>query len=133
MSGLPPLFEAEWADPDHFELYESVEALAQRAGWEAVLTEAMGILADAGSRRFWHQAICVVYWSSPDHLGAFMADHPMDCVARLYLCLERHPELDENLIWSIACRLKGVDYLSSWNPLLDRDVVARMAVMSLAK
>ncbi|QWF17856.1 hypothetical protein [Lysobacter capsici] len=133
MTRLLPLFEAELADPDNFELYEAVEELVQPTNWEPVLAEAMRVLASSGLRRFWHQAMCVVFWSSHGEVRIPPGGDALDCVARLYLCLERDPGLDENLVWSIAHQLKGVGYLSAWNPLLDREVVMRMAVMRMAQ
>lgn len=133
MTGLLPLFEAEMADPDHFELIEAVDELVSHIGWAFVQAEAMQILASSELLRFWHQAMCVVFWSSSSEVRIPPCGDAMDCVARLYLCLERDRRLDENLVWSIAHQLKGVSYLSAWNPLLDREVVMRMAAMRLTR
>lgn len=132
MDALLPLLEAELADPDGFELYDAVQALVERIGWPTPLAEAMAILADDGLRGFWHQAMPVVFWAQArDETRIPPGGDALDCIARLYVCLEREPKLDENLAWSIASRLKGVSYLSDWNPLLDRQVCLRMASMRL--
>lgn len=135
MSELLRLFGAERTDPDRFELDEAVGEWAQRSGWSEPLAEAMAILAQSQLRAFWHQAMCVVFWAQPAGKSEAVRLPPgveaMDCVARLYLCLEREPSLDDNLVWSIAHTLKGVGYLSDWDPLQDRDVTLRMAQMRL--
>ncbi|SDY25634.1 hypothetical protein [Lysobacter enzymogenes] len=132
MHVLLPLLEAELADPDGYELCEAVEALVERIGWPTPLAEAMTILADDGLRRFWRQAMAVAFWAQdPGEVRIPPGGDALDCVARLYFCLEREPALDENLAWSLASRLKGVSYLSDWNPLLDPQVCLRMASMRL--
>jgi hypothetical protein len=87
----------------------------------------MDILEDASRKNRWRQAACVLYWAASRN-GDWPCP-PVKAVARLYHCLVEYPGFGgvgiddaENLVWSIAKELKGVDYLSDWQPLDDPEV-----------
>ena len=68
-----------------------------------------------------------------ERFGPYVLDRPMpvnQVIGLLYRRLiEDVPaqyELDENLVWSITRSLKGVDYLSDYEPLQDPAIIAEM-------
>lgn len=118
----------EAADAD-FDLYETV--LAHRENESLViLGECLEILSDRSQQSYWNAAASVVYWLLP--LPSEITTPKMAIVARLYWCLiQDGPGMEdsENLVWSIAKDLKGVDYLSDWEPLKDPEVAKYLAEM----
>ena len=119
-------------DEDSIDLFEErINELGDENGWSNLVTESINILLDTNLKKCWHLAASVVAWSIEDN-------HKLPCewsylVAVLYLCLEIDPNLGsdenadaENLVWSISQKIKGVDYLSDWDPLEDREVLEHM-------
>jgi hypothetical protein len=52
---------------------------------------------------------------------------PIDrVIALLYFRFDPRGDAEDNLVWSITSKLKGVDYLSDYNPLTDAGVCAEM-------
>jgi hypothetical protein len=104
---------------------EAIWALVERYGWDGMLQEMLALLRDDGAQRHWRDASTVI-WRG--------IDQPMPAnqvIALLYRRLiEDVPveyELDGDLIWSITRNLKGVDYLSDYDPLSDPEIIAEMA------
>ena len=116
MSSLLALFAAEHED-EAFDLFEEMQRRASNRGWEPLLVEAFALLSSRAQEGYWNEATLVIYWS--------LSAQPTlpctreECIARLYVCLEQSPELDENLVWSVAKELKGVPYVSDWDPYKD--------------
>lgn len=88
--------------------------------WETVRDGMIAVLADDGAAKHWVTAT-VVLW--------FGVARPMPrarVIALLHhrLMAESPPRLalDENLVWSITSNLKGVGYLSDYEPLNDPEV-----------
>ena len=115
-------------EDEAFDLLEELRRLAGSVGWEPLLADAFAILNSQAQKGFWYQAILVFFWSlsSQPTLPCTLEE----CIARLYVCLEQSPELDEhdseNLIWSIVHHLKGISYLSDWDPYKDPRVWKHM-------
>jgi hypothetical protein len=104
---------------------EAIRALVDTYGWAGVLQEMLALLQDDAAQRHWREA-SIVIWGG--------IDQPMPAtqvIALLYRRLiEDVPveyELDGNLVWSIARNLKGVDYLSDYDPMKDPEIIAEMA------
>jgi hypothetical protein len=128
MNVLLPFFVREDQD-EEFDLLEEVRRIAGHDGWEPLLSEALAILGNREQANYWYPAICVIYWSlsSQPALPCSLEE----CIARLYVCLEQWPIHDErdadNLVWSTVTSLKGVSYLSEWDPYKDPSVCQHMA------
>lgn len=126
MSKLLELIAEEERD-DGRGLLEGVLDWVAEDGWDSPLMEALAILEDDESRDSWPAAANVMYYAS-----SRTSDWPfpaMKAVARLYDCLIEYPgfggsglEDAGNLVWSIAKELKGVEYLSDWDPQKDPEV-----------
>ena len=120
MTTLQSLFLKENEDVE-LDLLEEVRRQADIQGWEPLLTDAWNILNCQEQCHHWYPAILILYWSlSAQPTLPCTLD---ECIARLYVCLEQSPLLaehdGENLIWSIVIHLKGITYLSSWDPYHD--------------
>ncbi len=112
-----PRLDSASVEPDRIDL---IEALVKTEGWEPVLKSLLGILKDAELSKGWHDAMGVLW-------GGVLEKRPVDVdstIALLHWCLERTPAIvDENLVWSITSKLKGVGYLSQYEPLQDPAVL----------
>jgi hypothetical protein len=101
---------------------ELIEALIDEHGWPAVRDEMLSVLRSHERLKDWHAAAEVILRATLDG-RELVAD---DVIAHVYYRLpeESSPEsLDcHNLAWSIASRLKGVDYFSDYDPLGDEGV-----------
>ncbi|SEU23765.1 hypothetical protein SAMN05443580_1411 [Variovorax sp. OV084] len=133
MDALLHLFVRD-AEDDAFDLEREVTAFASQAGWDATLAELMLFLARPARKEFWYSAAAVLYWAVSDRRPLPMSS--ADCIARLYRCLEMLPNLGadapgegDNLVWSIAIKLKGVSYETSWQPLADPEIKERLAAL----
>lgn len=98
--------------------------VASDAEWERVRDRMIAVLADDGAAKHWVTA-SVVLW--------FGVARPMPkarVIGLLYhrLMADLPPALalDENLVWSIASNLKGVAYLSDYEPLSDPEVQSEL-------
>lgn len=130
MESLGTLIQRESSD-EEFDLLETMNEGARAGSWDQWLREALEILQDKERIDDWPRATAVIYWAiSRD--PEFPCEK-MELVARLYWCLIQSPEVgehEENLVWSIAKDLKGVDYESDWDPMADPEVRAHMAKMN---
>ena len=104
---------------------DAIFALTGAYGWDAVLDTILSVLADDDRPQHWTDAI-IVLW--------FGIDRPMPATRviallqlRLLADLPPENELDENLVWSITHTLKGVGYLSDYDPGSDPEILAEMA------
>ena len=94
-------------------------------GWDVVLEEMLSLLLDDAGQRHWGVATTVI-WRG--------VDRPMPVIRviallHLRLIADVSPDhaLDENLVWSIVSNLKGVDYLSDYDPARDPEVQEELA------
>ena len=108
------------------ENFDLLGVLNTESSWSGRLAEAIEILRDRNLQEFWERAVAVCYWAL-DRTNDLPIEK-MELVARLYWCLLNGLE-DENLVWSIAIKLNGVDYLSEWDPMIDPEVRKHLATM----
>jgi hypothetical protein len=109
---------------------EAIEALIKQFGWELIQVELLRCLWDEKQRNHWY-SVAAVFW------GATLDNRPMPTdkvIASLYLRLDTQncTDEEENLAWSITCKLKGVDYSSEYDPLKDPDVLAELNLLRLS-
>jgi hypothetical protein len=105
---------------------ERIERLIGVVGWAAVRDNILAILADAGRRRRDHEVAAEVLW------GAVLDGREMPAdrvIALLYNRFDPRGDTEDNLVWSIASKLKGLDYLSEYQPLQDPGVQAELAAI----
>jgi hypothetical protein len=126
MESILDLLVRENEDKD-FDLHDTVRERAAQSGWSDILTAALDILEQPDNKAYWRQATAIIFWAVG--AKAEMPKPKMEVVARLYWCLAKYPGFGgsgmddgENLVWSIASHLKGVGYLSDWQPLDDPEV-----------
>ena len=97
---------------------EELTKLVGDFGWEALEREMLGILA--ASRNHDHCKVAAgVFWHGVQDLRPIHAD-------RLIALLCWRFPADDNLAWSITSKLKGVAYLSDYDPRQDPAVRAEL-------
>ena len=120
-------FKDETVDED---LSEAVTSLANDVGWEPVLNAMLDILRNNSLALHWYDVVACLFCCDCHKL-------PLPCehsylIALLYDCLRLKPDLgtdgrdldnSDNLVWSIAHNLKGVSYMSDYNPKTDEEVL----------
>jgi len=105
--------------------HEAIWALvASDADWEAVLDRMIALLEDDGAGQHWATACCVLWFGikrpMPKARVIALLHH------RLIADLPESLALDENLVWSITRNLKGVAYLSDYEPLNDPEIQSEL-------
>lgn len=128
MDQIECLIEYEQVD-GAFDLLDAVESRSQTEGWTQVITECLSILSNRTKMELWEAAVRIIFWATSR--SPVYPVPPLAIVARLYWCLENINDeivnaVDDNLIWTIAKDLKGVQYLSEWDPQRDPEVLAFM-------
>ena len=103
---------------------ERIERLIKGADWSEVLGCILALLTDAGRRRRDHEVAAEVLWSALLDRREMPADR---VIALLYSRFDLRGDAEDNLVWSIASKLKGVSYLSEYQPLQDPGVLAELA------
>ena len=102
--------------------YECIEKLIDVWGWNEVQNVLISILMDNGRRAMDWYVITQVFW------GAVLDQRTIDkntVIALLYHRVPNDNGSDENnLVWSITSKLKGVGYLSEYNPMNDPIIIA---------
>jgi len=96
---------------------EEIEKLITDATWPVVEEAMLALLADSETPAHWRVAAEVLW-------GAAL-DRRVVSVDRViaHLCFRYPPNVEEdNLAWSITSKLKGVSYLSDYDPLQDAAV-----------
>lgn len=110
------------ATDDHFETEEPAFQAIDKYGWPAIRDAILSVLED-DRPDLWENAAGLI-WS----VG--ISDREVDTnktTALVYFRLNPHPPCDaNNLAWSIASSLKGVGYLSDYDPLDDPEVRAEL-------
>jgi hypothetical protein len=98
---------------------EAIEALIGQYGWEPVRDCMMGVLRDDTQRPHWRTA-ADVFWGAVLDKRELPAD---ELIALLYHRFDPEGHAEDNEVWSITCKLKGVGYLSGYKPLHDPAVM----------
>jgi len=96
---------------------ERIEGTIEDNGWDVVRACLLAILEDPG-RPVAHWKVCAaVFW------GAVLDERPVPVdrlIALLYVRLPNDEHSGEsNFAWSITAKLRGVSYLSEYDPLAD--------------
>ncbi len=131
MDHIECLIENEIADGD-FDLLDAVQTLSESEGWTQVISDCLSILSDKSKMELWEAAVRIIFWATSRSRVYPVPSKAI--VARLYWCLETfegniNSEIDENLVWSIAIALEGVNYLSEWDPQRDPEVLVFLEEM----
>ncbi|MFT5322529.1 MAG: hypothetical protein ACI8P0_000364 [Planctomycetaceae bacterium] len=125
-------FDDETVDDD---LNDAVTSLATDVGWQPVLNAMLDILRNNSLTLHWYDVVACLFRCDCHEL-------PLPCersylTALLYDCLRLKPDLGidgrdlddtDNLVWSIVHNLKGVSYMSDYNPKTDKDVLQHQIV-----
>ena len=126
---IPPEIDAILQAPpesgDYFWQCEAIECLIPQLGWHSVRAAMIDVLA-AERPRVDHQVAMEVFW------GAVLDKREMPenrIIALLYHRFDPRSDSEDNLVWSITSKLKGVDYLSEYEPLHDPGVKAELAAL----
>ncbi len=101
---------------------ESIESLNDRFGWEAVCRCLMDRFRDDSQEDHW-RVLMAVFWEAVLDGRELPAD---ELIAWLYHRFDPHGQAEDNLVWSITSKLKGVGYLSKYNPLSDPGVLQHL-------
>lgn len=101
---------------------EVIEGLIDEVGWEAVRDCMLGVLRDDHREAHWRTAIDF-FW------GAVLDRRPLpadELIAWLYHRFDPEGQTEDNEVWSITSKLKGVGYLSGYQPLRDPGVLGHL-------
>ncbi len=101
-----------------FAATESIEALIPEFGWDAVRASLLDLLRDEAKSPQW-RIVMHVFW------GAVLDRRPLpadELIAWLDHQFDPRGDAEDNEVWSIASKLKGVGYLSEYKPLEDPGV-----------
>lgn len=101
---------------------EAIEALMERFGWGPVRDAMMEVLRDDRQEAHWRTA-ADVFWGAVLDQRELPAD---ELIAWLYHRFDPDGQAEDNEVWSIASKLKGVEYLSKYEPLHDPGVAAAL-------
>lgn len=99
--------------------YDLLGDLITEYSWEAVQAVLIELLRDDSQTTHW-QTIAEVFWEATLDQNNLPED---ELIALLYHRLVTDSASEDNLVWSIASKLKGVDYLSEYDPLRDPAVL----------
>ena len=102
------------------DLDEQLQPVIDEFGWAAVCDGVFEAL-ESKEAAIWHTAAAAIW-------GAVLDKRELDAnraIALVYFRLDK-PDEEDNLAWSIASKLKGVGYLSSYDPRLDPPVQAQL-------
>ncbi len=96
-----------------------IETLIDEYGWDAVHDVMFDILRDDDQIEHWRTA-AHVFW------GAILAKRNLNAdelIAWLYYRFDPAGENEDDSVWSITSKLKGIGYLSDYKPLRDPGVL----------
>lgn len=102
---------------------EMIENLIFEYGWKEIEEVILSILLNDNRTIDDYIVAAEVLW------GAALDKREINInqsIALLYYRLSGEDELVANLIWSITCKLKKIDYNSDYNPLNDLDIAKEM-------
>jgi hypothetical protein len=99
---------------------DKIEPLIGQYGWEPICEYLINVLRDDNQEENWPTAT-LVFWGAEGDKRNIPAD---ELIALLYHRFQttEHEGLD-NLVWSLTSHLKGVGYLSEYDPLKDPKVL----------
>jgi hypothetical protein len=106
----------ESSDPTKAEV---IEGLIDEFGWDAVRDCMLNILRDDQQEAHWRVA-AHVFWGAVLDRRELQAD---ELIAWLYHRFDPEGQTEDNEVWSITSKLKGVGYLSEYQPLRDPGVL----------
>lgn len=118
-----PRFKDDSRDRD---MSDAVSELALEVSWPAVDTEMVHVLRDVSQCSHWHD-VAACFFGTDCHKRELPFGTTY-LIALLYDCLRIRPNLGvpeididyaKNLVWSITQNLKGVGYLSDYDPETD--------------
>jgi len=127
-----PRFNDDSVDDD---LNVAVASLASEVGWQPVLNAMLEILRDSSLTNHWYDVVACLF-GCDCHTLPLPCDRPY-LTALLYDCLRIRPDLGvdgrdpgdtDNLVWSIVHNLKGVGYMSDYDPKADPEVLQHQIV-----
>jgi hypothetical protein len=98
---------------------EAIEALIGEFGWEAVRDGMLDVLRDDRQAAHWRTA-AHVFWGAVLDRRQVPAD---ELIAWLYHRFDPEGRAEDNDVWGITSKLKGVGYLSDYQPLRDPGVL----------
>jgi hypothetical protein len=101
---------------------EAIEELIGQFGWEPVRECMMDVLRDDNQQPHWRTA-ANVFWGAVLDKRDLAAD---ELIALLYHRFDPDGRAEDNEVWSIASKLKGVGYLSKYEPLRDPAVAEEL-------
>jgi hypothetical protein len=117
---IDTILAEEVAAPSEERACERIEALTEEHTWSVIFPHLRSVLEDEQRPVEHWELTAEVLW------GAVLDGRKMPearIVALLHVRLPPDPNSTEsNLAWSIICRLKGVYYLSSYDPAADHEV-----------
>jgi hypothetical protein len=121
------LLQAQIRDDPAGTPLEEFSPLIDEVGWPEVRGELLAILEDESRPEEQWLAVAEVFW------GAVLDHRPVPAdrlIALLYVRLPPDPHsIENNLAWSIVVRLRGLSYLSEYDPLADPKVLAELATV----
>jgi len=101
---------------------EAIEALVGPFGWELVRDCMMDVLRDDNQGPHWRTA-ANLFWGAVLDKRDLAVD---ELIALLYHRFDPEGREEDNEVWSIASKLKGVGYLSKYEPLRDPAVAEQL-------
>ena len=110
--------------------YEALEDVSEDAindlcdcfGWDSVQAGLLQVLEDNDQAAYW-STVTAVFWGAALDGRSIQADK---LIALLHHRFDPNGDAENNLVWSITCKLKGVDYLSDYKPLSDPGVIEEL-------
>jgi hypothetical protein len=119
------LIQAHLRDDSEGTPLEEFTPLIDEVGWPEVCGELLAILEDETRPEAQWLAVAEVFWGAVLDHRAVPADR---LIALLYARLPPDPHsIENNLAWSIVVRLRGLSYLSEYDPLADPKILAELA------
>ncbi|MCE9525685.1 MAG: hypothetical protein K8R36_06485 [Planctomycetales bacterium] len=99
---------------------DAIEALIGEYGWTPIRECMLDVLRDNSLEPHWRTAVHV-FWGAVLDRRELPAD---ELLAWLYHRFGSDGRDEDNEVWSIASKLKGVSYLSEYDPLKDAAILA---------
>lgn len=111
-----PKLQSKENEETHF---EALEELSEVFGWSGFVDAALRLLEDKSYSGHWVDLLVVIYEMVCEEI-----ELPQDrLIASLLRCQKSKKALDENTVWSIIMKLKGLDYHSNYDPLSDLEIL----------
>lgn len=114
-----------------FSRAEMIEGLVPKFGWDAIHDYLIELLSDDKTSMDSREVIAQVFWGAALD-GLKIESNKL--IALLYTKLPNNQNSSENnLAWSIVCKLKKVNYLSDYKPLLDPEIMIEIQKLTTNK